>query len=127
MGWRDDVAFESLAGRVIAKIENINNEEIIFTMENGEQYKMYHCQDCCESVSVEDIVGDLDDLIGHPILRAEEATSGDSFKPSVEYDSFTWTFYKLATIKGSVDIRWFGSSNGYYSESVDFVKVSTAH
>ncbi|QKC99163.1 DUF7448 domain-containing protein [Mesorhizobium sp. NZP2298] len=127
MGWRDeDVAFESLIGRVIANIEN-SGEEIIFTMEDGERYKMYHSQDCCESVYVEDVIGDLADLIGHPVLRAEEVTSTDSFNKELEYDSFTWTFYKLATIKGSVDIRWFGSSNGYYSESVDFVKVPTTH
>lgn len=96
------------------------NDEFIFTFE--------HEQDCCEGVYIEDIVGDLDDLVGRPIDIVEEVEYDRDYnppgvKPVVEADSFTWTFYKFATIKGWVDVRWLGESNGYYSEGVDFKGV----
>jgi len=106
----------------------MEQDEIIFTCDNGDMYKMYHQQDCCESVVIDDINGDINDLIGSPILIAEELTFLDENPDNVEkpeyQDSFTWTFYKLATIKGFIDIRWYGDSNGYYSESVDFKKLT---
>ena len=71
-----------------------------------------------------DVIGDLGDLIGTPIVMAEEAISENKNPEGIEVpkdqDSFTWTFYKFATIKGYVTIRWYGESNGYYSESVSF-------
>lgn len=115
------VSVETLLGKVVKEIKNVDNDELIFFMENGEQYVMYHEQDCCESVSIEDIIGDLDDLIGSPILMAEEET--ETGVESEWGDTYTWTFYKFATIKGYVTLRWYGSSNGYYGESVDFVRV----
>jgi hypothetical protein len=115
-----------LIGRTLAGIENTGDEIKFFDIE-GRTYRMYHSQDCCESVTVEDVAGDLGDLIGSPILEAEESGSdarpADVPMPNWTPDSETWTFYKLATIKGRVTIRWYGSSNGYYSESVNFEEV----
>jgi hypothetical protein len=114
--------FEELLGKTITKIDVEGNDQITFTTKEGPVYSMYHSQDCCESVTLDDVVGSWDDLIGTPILKAEEAQSHDN-PDGVEkeyQDSFTWTFYKLATIKGYVDFRWYGESNGYYSETVDF-------
>lgn len=119
--------FEELQGKTLIDIENVNDEELIFTLDNGDQYKLYHAQDCCEDVTINDINGKLSDLVGSPILMAEEVSQADINPEGIEIprfqDSFTWTFYKLATLKGYVTIRWYGSSNGYYSESVDFDRV----
>jgi hypothetical protein len=112
--------FEDLVGKTLKSVDNMANERLVFTLDDGTQYMLHHYQDCCESVEIEDIVGELDDLVGSPILMAEEISSVDEPAKEEYEESFTWTFYKLATIKGYVTVRWYGSSNGYYSESVDF-------
>jgi len=119
--------FEDLKGKILIEIENRDNEELVFTTDENERYRLQHYQDCCESVRIEDVCGNFDDLLNTPILLAEEIVHGVRVNPegveSPKWDeSFTWTFYKLSTIRGSVTIRWYGGSNGCYSESVDFAK-----
>jgi hypothetical protein len=123
---RQEPQFNDLVGKTLTEAKQVGDEEIVFVTTEGETFNLFHSQDCCESVVIESVTGDLADLIGTPILMADEATSGDTpvgYKNEYEPESQTWTFYKLRTIKGSVDIRWFGSSNGCYSESVSFCKA----
>lgn len=122
--------FSTLVGKTLKTVttEGVGGDEILFECESGETYKMCHYQDCCESCSINEIHGDLADLIGSPILLAEESTNSDEnpegYDPGRYQESFTWTFYRMTTIKGSVQLRWLGESNGYYSEGVDFVQVT---
>lgn len=119
----------SILGRTMRSV-TADDDSVTFVRTDGRTFRLYHHQDCCESVYVESIVGDLSDLVGSPVMTAEESTStsddGSPAEPPADSSdsSYTWTFYKFATIKGYVDIRFYGASNGYYSESVDFGEVT---
>lgn len=112
-----------MQGKTITSVEcNKTKDEIIFEFSDGTAAWMLHRNDCCEVVTLEEIIGDLDDLKGSPLLTAELRTSNndDNPKDPKSYEgSHTWSFYEFATIKGSVTMRWYGESNGYYSETVD--------
>ena len=115
-----EINVTKLIGKVLTRFQIIDDEEIHITTTEGKRYLMYHDQDCCESVRVAEVIGDIEDLLNSPITMAEEETNSED-STGIEYpDSFTWTFYKFATIKGYITIRWLGESNGYYSERVDF-------
>jgi hypothetical protein len=123
------VPFNTLLGLTPRVIHvNDHDNEIEIQTECGRLFKLLHERDCCEQVYIESVVGDWVDLIGNPILLAEESSKEGTEKDCPDGDRYyegssTWTFYKLATIKGYVDIRWYGESNGYYSESVDLFEI----
>lgn len=116
---------EDLVGRVLIRVDGLRDGEdrVVFHCLDGSLFVMEHVQSCCESVSLNDICGDVEDLHGL-VTEAYEAES-DGAPPLYEHaDSFTWTFYVISTQHGAVTLRWYGSSNGYYSEGVDFKRAS---
>lgn len=116
MGWYSNhVNVEEMLNQTFT---SIRSDVDTVTFENDKvRYVLYHDQDCCESVTVEEIIGDLEDLENLPLLIAREDSNADGPElPRAE--SYTWTFYNFATYKGYVTIRFLGESNGYYSEEV---------
>lgn len=94
-------------------------EALELTAEDGRVFRFHHLQDCCESVSIEDVCGDLYDLIGVIV----EATESVKAEPEHDYGVGAWTFYRFSTSKGTVTVRWYGESNGYYSVGVDLTII----
>lgn len=116
-------SIESMIGHTMKSVSGDYGDDVMqFTSEDGTEFRFFHRQNCCENVEIEDVVGELSDLVGSPILVAEECNSESAPDPEC-YGSFTWTFYRFATVKGTVTVRWLGTSNGHYSEAVHFEVV----
>jgi len=119
------MSVSQMIGKTMVSVKQIDNDRIEFVDTEGVEYALYHQQDCCESVYIEDVVGDLQHLVNAPLYMAEEVYSSDEPKTNVTGDysytdeSHTWTFYKFATVHGYVTIRFYGSSNGYYGETAN--------
>ena len=112
-----------LAGATILSAQQSSgsrDDEVVIVTTKG-TIRMYHQQSCCESVYVEDIIGSLDDLVDGQVVLVEERINSEEAEAKLTSDYYgteTWTFYEIRTTKGDVTIRWYGSSNGYYSEDV---------
>ena len=124
----NEVPMSALESETLVSVIGLKKESpvVTFVCAGGREFRMRHEQDCCEDVSVHDIVGDVEDLLGAPILSATEAvqvaTDGER-----EDESGTWTFYHLRTVKGSVTLTWLGTSNGYYNETVQLEERADRH
>lgn len=123
MAWdRKDFVVGELVGKTMVKATS-DHKTVKLLADDGTEYAFCHADEdfADATVTVDDICGNLADLVGSPILKAEVRTKDGS---SDKCWSGTWTFYTFATVKGYVDIKWFGTSSGNYSEEVDHVKDS---
>jgi len=118
--------FRGLIGKTILRIDGMEkgSDEIIFSCANDIKYRMI--PDVSPTtvgfeVLLEDIVGDPADLTGRPVVMAmvtSNKRTGDDIAGSE-----TWTFYSISTNYGTVVLRWYGNSNGNYSEAVTFERI----
>ncbi len=103
------------------------NDDLSAFSAGGRSFTLDHNQDCCESVGVHDVKGNVSDLLNTPLLSVKEdildGWPEDVVEPSYT-ESYTWTVFTFTTAKGSVTVRWLGTSNGYYSESVSFAETT---
>ena len=121
-----DANFFELKGQIVKEITGLEkNSPEVHIVTNQTTYKLYHHQDCCESVFVENVIGDEKDILNEEIIFAEEDAGandpdwyGDNYN-----DSHTWTKYVLKTKNASLEFWFLGESNGYYNESVSIKKI----
>jgi len=76
--------FEELLGRTLYRAE-ADDSVLTLYLSNTNYVRFQHHQDCCEHVYIEDICGDLDDLVGAPLIEAEEVSDYDA-GPLNEYE-----------------------------------------
>lgn len=116
-----DVTYNQIAekayGKVVSGVKvDKDGEDLWIMFSDGSRLHFMHHQDCCEDVYIEDIDIDLQDIVGSRLYLIEEASKiggGHGY-------SSTWTFYKIQTSSDCATVRWYGVSNGYYSEEVDW-------
>lgn len=107
-----------LAWKHVKSVKGLSkgSDEVTFVFEDGTKLVMYHEQDCCEHVRLVDF--ELQGKLKGPLLQFQETAEVRSGTES-DYGSETWTFYNIRIGTASLNMRWLGESNGYYSESVD--------
>jgi hypothetical protein len=108
--------YTDVHGATILSVDGFKSGSSVLTIytDKGAMIMQHH-QDCCESVHVEDVCGDPDALVGARIVEFRESTKDDD---NPGYGDGRWTFYHIITTREDLTIRWYGSSNGYYSISV---------
>jgi hypothetical protein len=125
VSWNEKaVDIKTLLGKTIVELKGleVGSKIIHMTFSDGQKVRFYYEQDCCANCEVHDIAGDPQDLLNSPLTMSEEETNDKEPRPDENSESFTWTFYKFATLKGYVTVSWLGESNGYYNESVSLVE-----
>lgn len=118
----DDVAV--LVGKTPKAITFPADDQMIIELDTGERYSIEHYHNCCESVCIHEVFGN-NDLIGFPLESVTEDHPDFPVPNKDEYDiCWEWTVYTFKNAKGTLVVKWYGSSNGCYPTSPEFTKLN---
>ena len=125
--WQFDL--KDLKGKRVLAVNGLKagSEAADFLLSDGSIFEMAYRPDCCASCRILEMDCTPEDFIDQEILHAEEVSNEIDPEPEGRGDeSHTWTFVKFTTPKGHFMVRWYGESNGYYSESPSFTLLPAA-
>lgn len=102
-----------------------DSEAVDFLLSDGSVFEMAYHPDCYASCYILELDCAPEDFVDQVVLSAEVVSNAENPPPPGEYapDSYTWTFVKFSTSKGHFTVRWYGESNGYYSETPSFTRL----
>lgn len=122
-----ELPLSTLIGKTFREVTTTEDGLRFWGEDEDASYQLLHQHVCCETVTLEDVDGDLNVLVGSPILSAEEVSGPEpteeevkSHSTDLSLRSASWTFYKFKTAKGYLTARFFGGSEtGQYSETAE--------
>lgn len=106
--------YEGSAIKSIEHVEVYGRPEVHFYMEDGAIVKVYHCQECSESVDIDTM--DKEDLamcIGDGPVTFTRTTD------RIGTVEGTYTFITLQSQHNNATFSFRGESNGHYSEEAE--------
>ena len=112
-------SIQELVGQICHSVD-ADDDGMTFRLFDGRVFWLGHYQECCEDVHLEEVIGDVDDLVCAPIIKAVELTNRGE-----QEGDLLWTFYEVATIKGTVTIRFCANLYTDYGVDVGFELLKT--
>jgi hypothetical protein len=123
--------FSVLIGKTISSItageDSDGNDTLTFVCSDSTQYLMSHSQENGEEFEY-NLGGSISDATDSEVLTARRVEypqctvpPGESSDDDVEF--FTWTIFKLYTVKGTCDIKWLGTSTSAFTNRIDFEEI----
>lgn len=109
----------AFAGQKIVSVEEPAEERkglVKVTLESRAYIRFIHHFECCEMVGLEDRLPELQALVGDLFVGVEEV-SNDHVDPNDPNGE--WYFYNVTTQKSEAQLRFYGTSNGYYGTEVN--------